>query len=222
MPRPGSGASDRVRFSFCGESVPGLRRLPWERPLLSWSGRRVRLLEVRSGLSRHVVRFVDVDGRRFAVKETTEESALDEMESYLRLRRMEIPTLVPVGVVVRDDGGVDVTTRIGMQREQRRAGYLVTELMEKVIPDSHLFRRTFTRENRHRIWDAVIRLFVLLHANGVYWGDASLANMLVNFSTTVVPEMGRRTERRTFGDIIRGVTAFLRGAAPGQNTIYLS
>jgi hypothetical protein len=30
----------------------------------------------------------------------------------------------------------------------------------------------------------------------------------------------RETERRTFGDIIRGVTQFLRGA--GENNIYLS
>jgi hypothetical protein len=135
-----------------------------------------------------------VEGRRFAIKETSETSALNELESYKRLRTMQIPSLTPIGVVVRDDGVVSVATRIGTQHQKRRTGYLITGLMEKVLPDSYLFRRTFTRENRNRIWDAVIRLFVQLHANGVYWGDASLANMLVHFSTTILPEMGRRTQ----------------------------
>ena len=69
----------------------------------------------------------------------------------------------------------------------------MTQLMEKVIPDSYLFRRGFSKENRDRIWDVVIELFVQLHGNGVYWGDASLANMLIHFSTEIVPELGRRT-----------------------------
>ena len=65
--------------------------------------------------------------------------------------------------------------------------------MENVIPDAFLFRRAFRRENRRRIWDAVIQLFVRLHDRGVYWGDASLSNMLIHFATNTVPELGFRT-----------------------------
>jgi len=185
--------ADRVRFFIPEDHLPALRYLPWGTSLDGWNRRNVRLLDVKSGLSRHIVRFVESGGRRYAVKETSEPSARRELACYHRLRRMGIPTLSPVGVVVRYDGRVTVETRIGRQHQDRCTGFLVTELMEKVLPDSFLFRRAFTRENRNRIWDTVIRLFVELHANGVYWGDASLANMLISFSTGVVPEVGRRT-----------------------------
>ena len=87
-------------------------------------------------------------------------------------------------------------TRVGVQRELNATGYLVTELMDNVIPDSYLYRRAFSFDNRKRIWDAVIELFVQLHSSGVYWGDASLANMLIHLSTEPVPELGRRTRLR--------------------------
>jgi hypothetical protein len=111
----------------------------------------------------------------------------------VQLTGLSVPTLRPVGVVGRDDGQQMVSTSVGPQTHSVVTGYLVTELMDKVLPDSILFRRAFSRENRVRIWDAVLRLFVQLHSNGVYWGDASLANMLIHFSTEIVPELGRRT-----------------------------
>ena len=185
--------ADNVRFFLSPGDRSRLGSLPWQYPLETWNERNVRLLQVRSGLSRHVVRFLESSDHRFAVKETTLESARREFETYVRLRRLDVPTLRPVGVVARDDGPKVVKTTVGPQVQQAVAGYLVTELMDKVIPDSILFRRAFSRENRNRIWDAVVRLFVRLHSNGVYWGDASLANMLIHFSTVTVPELGRRT-----------------------------
>jgi hypothetical protein len=164
--------------------------------LEKWEERNVKLLNVKSGLSRHVVRFVEVDHRRFAIKETSFESAQREYATYVRLREMELHTLAPVGVVARDDGAEIVETKIGSQPQERVAGYLITELMEKVVPDSFLFKRGFSKGNRRRIWDAVIRLFVEMHSCGVYWGDASLANMLINFSTEAVPGLGHRTNLR--------------------------
>lgn len=178
-----------------GHSLP-LLSLPWEHPLETWQNHPLRLLEIRSGLARHVVRFLSSGGRQYAVKETSHENAEREFANYERLLRLGIPTLVPAGIVTRDDGAAVVRTAVGPQLQRRITGYLVTELMEKVVPDSFLFRRAFTRENRSRIWDAVIRLFVELHTNGVFWGDASLANMLIHFSTETVPEVGRRTRLR--------------------------
>jgi len=137
--------------------------------------------------------FVRAGGRSFAVKETSVGTAEREFGNYTKLRDLEIPTLVPVGIVQRDDGMVAVETPVGGQLERNSTGYLITELMEKVIPDSHLFRRSFTRRNRNRIWDAVVQLMISLHTEGVYWGDASLANMLIRFTTETMPEIGSRT-----------------------------
>lgn len=175
------------------ENLQCLSPLPWHVPLDTWQDHGVLLIPVKCGISRHIVRFVENGGRRFAIKETTSESAKRELASYEVLMRRNIPTIVPAGVIVRDDGVGVVQTPIGTQPEKRETGYLVTELMEKVIPDSLLFRRGFSTENRQRIWDAVIHLFVQLHSNGIYWGDASLANMLIHFRTEPVPQLGRRT-----------------------------
>jgi hypothetical protein len=184
---------DAVRLHLAEGGRSPLVFLPWDRPLQDWDGHGVRILDVKSGLSRHIVRFVDVRGRKFAVKETSAESAGREFLRYTDLTRLRIPTLRPAGVVFRGEGVEAVPTPVGPQFRQRETGYLVTELMDNVIPDSFLFRRAFRTENRNRIWDAVIGLFLRLHTKGVYWGDASLANMLIHFSNEPVPGLGRRT-----------------------------
>jgi hypothetical protein len=191
---PHTKKGSTIEFHLPPDVVLLLKNFPWNYPLGSWEERGVHVLQVKSGLSRHVVRFVEARGRRFAVKETSPEVAGREFENYAALRRLEIPTLVPIGSVERHEGTIVVRTKVGRQRLEQSTGYLVTELMEKVIPDSYLFRRGFSRENRTRIWDAVVRLFIQLHSHGVYWGDASLANMLIKFTTEVVPELGHRTQ----------------------------
>jgi len=188
--------AENVRFFVPSEFVSSLVMLPWKHSLDTWSERHVKLLDVKSGLSRHVVRFVQANGHRFTIKETSLESAKREYETYVRLRTLDLHTLVPIGVVARNEGTEIIQTKIGQQPQERHTGYLITELMEKVVPDSFLFKRGFSSENRKRIWDAVIRLFVEMHSRGVYWGDASLANMLINFNTEIVPELGHRTNLR--------------------------
>ncbi len=154
----------------------------------------------------------------FAIKETSLESARREYATYLKLREKEIRTLTPVGVVERDDGTSIIETQVGNQPQRHETGFLVTELMEKVVPDSFLFRRGFTKENRRRIWDAVIDLFVEMHSGGVYWGDASLANMLIHFSHEIEPQLGHRTKLRAVladaetVEIHRSITDSLRMA----------
>lgn len=184
---------ENVRFHVPSDVAPLLRILPWQVQLEGWEERKFKLLNVKSGLSRHVVRFVEIGERRFAIKETSFESARREYATYTYLQETGLHTLRPIGVASRNDGTEFVKTKIGDQPQERITGYLITELMEKVIPDAYLFRRGFSKSNRRRIWDAVIRLFVEMHSCGVYWGDASLANMLINFSTETVPGFGNRT-----------------------------
>ena len=46
---------------------PDFLDLPWERPLERWT--HERLVNVVAGIHRHVVRFVEYDGRLYALKE---------------------------------------------------------------------------------------------------------------------------------------------------------
>ncbi|MDL1893500.1 DUF4032 domain-containing protein [Sphingobacteriales bacterium CHB3] len=205
-----------LQFFVPDEFLPVLVNFPWQESLEKWQEHGLRLLEVKSGLSRHVVRFVQANSHRFAIKETSLESARREYATYVRLREMDIHTLWPVGFVARNDGTRIIETKVGRLPQERHTGFLITELMEKVVPDSFLFRRGFSKNNRRRIWDAVIRLFVEMHSQGVYWGDASLANMLINFSSEIEPELGRRTRLRAIladaetVEIHRSITDSLR------------
>jgi hypothetical protein len=183
-------------MSLDGDSLPLLVKLPWYKPLERWTKRDAKFLEVRSGLSRHIVRFISRTGRAFAIKETSPDIAEKEFASYLRLRELGVPTLMPVGTVIRTEGRFLVPTPPGPQPQVQATGYLITRLLEYSRPDSTLFGRDFTRENRRRIWDAVVRLFVQLHCKGVYWGDASLANMMIVFVKHPFPEVGVRTVLR--------------------------
>ncbi|MER3523532.1 MAG: hypothetical protein C4326_05535 [Ignavibacteria bacterium] len=187
---------NHLRFFLPTDLLSSFVLLPWQHALESWHDQGVKFLEVKSGLSRHVVRFIETGGRRFAVKETSRETAQREYRTYLQLQAMGIRTLTPIGVVERFDGVDTMSTPIGLQPYERYTAYLVTELMEKVVPDAFLYKRGFTKENRRRIWYAVIELFVEMHSRGVYWGDASLANMLIHFSSELEPELGYRTKLR--------------------------
>src|SRR3954447_10524141 len=62
---------------------PDFLDLPWEQPLEEWE--HDRIVEVVRGISRHVVRFVDYDGRIYALKELPERLARRE---YGLLRRL--------------------------------------------------------------------------------------------------------------------------------------
>jgi len=185
-----------IRLSFPLEEMRLLQQLPWHKPLQRWTRRDARFMAVKSGLARHVVRFVLVKNNPYAIKETSPEAALKEYQSYLELQHRGIPTLRPVGTVVRDEGFQLVETKSGNQIESVGTGYLVTSLLEYALPDYHLFRRAFRKENRRRIWDVIIRLFVHMHRNGVYWGDASLSNMMIVFAKQHFPEIGLRTVLR--------------------------
>ena len=63
---------------------PSFLDLPWDEPLEEWQTRR--LVNVIRGISRHVVRFVDYEGRLYALKELPERPARRE---YSLLRRLE-------------------------------------------------------------------------------------------------------------------------------------
>ncbi len=173
-----------------------LRRLPWKRPLAEWRDLGVRHLRVRHGVGRHPVAFIQVNGAKLVVKELGGGGARREVAVYRELRRRGIEALEPVGAVIREDAPVLVPTAAGEQVSATVTGHTVTRLAERVVPDSLLVPLGFARENRRRIWDALLDLFTDLHAGGVYWGDASPANALIRFTKELVPLVGPTTRLR--------------------------
>ncbi|MGH2517399.1 MAG: hypothetical protein ACRDHP_17255, partial [Ktedonobacterales bacterium] len=126
-----------------------LRALPWGVPLDEWSARGVNSLPIRHGESRHPVLFVEAGRRRYAIKETSPETAQREIRVLEELRRRHCRALEPVGsVVVRGEplpmgevGGRPVYI-------SGDTGYCVTRLAERVLPQSVLYRYPFTESNK--------------------------------------------------------------------------
>lgn len=170
-----------------------LDNLPWTIPISDWHRYGVNILTIKRGISRHAVIFVKSGRFSFGIKEISEEIAKKEIDNYEQLLLMGIHTLIPVGYVVREEEPIPLETPMGIQYERNNVAHTVTLLVEKVIPDSQLYSRNFRKENQRIIFDAIIRLFVQLHSNGVYWGDASLANTLIKFEKMNIPFIGKKT-----------------------------
>lgn len=159
-----------------------LAQLPWDFPLEEWPEHGVVPLSVRKGESRHPVIFVELEGVRYAIKETSPHMAEREIRNLREIERRGIPTLHPIGdvrikappLLLDAAGPGGVREYISGDR-----GYTITSLAPRVVPHSLLFRIPFTKKNKRHIWAAVAVLLVELHEHGIFWGDPSLANILV-------------------------------------------
>lgn len=145
---------------------PALLDLPWDIPLASWPDDVLAALP--RGISRHVVRFVRLSGRVLAIKEIGESVAYREYELLRRLNRLDVPSVVPVGVITgrRDADG------------ERLEAVLVTEHLQFSLPYRALFSQALRPDTATRLIDALAVLLVRLHLVGFYWGDVSLSNTL--------------------------------------------
>ena len=145
---------------------PAIVSLPWDTPLEDWTDEHV--VPLPRGLSRHVVRIVRLRDRTYAVKETVEEIAFREYRLLRDLHRMDLPAVVPQGVV---------TGRVGRDGEELPAA-LLTEHLRFSLPYRSLFAHGLSAENLPSLIDALVVLLVRLHLAGFYWGDVSLSNVL--------------------------------------------
>lgn len=147
------------------EPSPELLTLPWREPLGEWDITAVAFRDLPVGPSRHLVRFVEADGRLWALKDLPRRVALHEYEALRVIEARELEAVRAAGVALQpsEEGAV-----------------LVTRYLER----SWQYRRLLTRlpwtmtAHRARLFDAMTALLVDLHRNGVYWGDCSLANTL--------------------------------------------
>lgn len=145
---------------------PALLDLPWDVPLEDWPAETLAALP--RGISRHIVRFVRLSGRVIAIKEIGESVAYREYELLRQLRRLEVPSVVPVGVI---------TGRKDPDGEPLEA-VLITEHLQFSLPYRALFSQSLRPDTATRLIDALAVLLVRLHLVGFYWGDVSLSNTL--------------------------------------------
>ena len=148
------------------DPTPALLDLPWSEPLAEWPAERLAALP--RGISRHVVRFVNVGDRIMAVKEIKTEIAHREYKALRELVRLEQPCVVPVGVVAG---------RESPDGEPLDA-CLITDHLQFSLPYRALFSRKLMPGTARRLVDALTVLLVRLHLAGFWWGDVSLSNTL--------------------------------------------
>lgn len=145
---------------------PALLRLPWSRPLADWDDWFVIALPM--GLSRHIVRVVQVNKQFLAVKETSAQAALREYHLLRDLQRLGLPCVVPKGVVTGrvDDAGDELPAA------------LLTEHLHYSLSYRTVFQHGLRSDQVPALIDALVVLLVRLHLTGFFWGDVSLSNVL--------------------------------------------
>ena len=140
--------------------------LPFDLPLTEWPDELI--VHVPRGISRHVVRFVEVAGEVFAVKEATDRFVLREHSLLRALAEHSVPVVEAYATVI------DRTTDDGVEL----GGLLITRHLQFSQPYRSLFTGRTLPGIRTRLLDALVGLFVRLHLAGFYWGDCSLSNTL--------------------------------------------
>ncbi|GAB2929301.1 DUF4032 domain-containing protein [Rhodococcus aerolatus] len=153
----------RYLFRPPATEATGLLPLPWGTPLEEWDPELLLTVPQR-GISRHVVRFVAVEGRVYALKEIGERLARHE---YARLTEFEaegLPTVSVLGICVG--------------RPDDLPAILVTRYLEYSMSYRYLFSSPRTDHSTDQLLDTLVELLVRLHLAGVFWGDCSLSNTL--------------------------------------------
>jgi hypothetical protein len=172
---------------------PDLAFLPWSVELEQWPADLVVALP--RGISRHIVRFVRLNGHVYAVKEIEQHYAEREYDLLVDLQRRVVPSVEPVAVI---------TSRIDSDGEPLPAA-LVTRHLEFSLPYRALFSSSLRQVTAHRLLDALAVLLVRLHLTGFSWNDCSLSNTLFrrdaeSFAAYLVDaETGELHERLTDG-----------------------
>ncbi len=147
-------------------SEPLLAMLPWATPLEKWPDDLVVALP--RGISRHIVRFVRIEGVVYAIKEIDESFATRDYGLLFDQQRRDVPCVKPVGVVL---------DRTNAENEPL-PGALITRHLEFSLPYRALFSTSLRLETADRLLDALALLLVQLHLVGFSWNDCSLSNTL--------------------------------------------
>ena len=140
--------------------------LPWQLPLEEWPAEL--LVDVRRGIGRHVVRFVELGGAYYALKELPPRLAVREYGLLGDLADAGVPAVEAVGVV---------TQRVGEAGDELDA-IVITRVLEFSLPYRLILGRKRLPAPEPSILAALAELLVRLHLAGFFWGDCSLSNAL--------------------------------------------
>jgi len=170
-----------------------LKNLPWDTPLIEWNDKQVKFLDIRKGSSKHTVRFIKTKDFAFAIKQTNPISAYFESETFTRLLQKGIHTLIPAGYIFYKKNLFEINTE-----EKESLAFIVTILEAKSIPHSILFKWDFSDTSRKSIYKSAAELLANLHFNNIFWGDASLSNILIKFIKSKDDQGKSHTELKAF------------------------
>jgi len=143
-----------------------LLALPWTRPLEEWP--QSQLVDVERGIGRHVVRFVQLPGGLFALKELPDRIAMREYDLLGELERDNVPSVEAEGIV---------TERRTSDGEELDA-IVITRYLEFSLPYRIILGRSVLPAPAAAMRGALAGLLVRLHLFGFFWGDCSLSNAL--------------------------------------------
>ena len=140
--------------------------LPWGLALDAWP--EELLVEARRGISRHVVRFVRVNGSFYALKELPSRLAEREYRLLGALADLSVPAVEAIGVV---------SERRSAEGEELE-DILITRYLEYSLPYRLILGAAVLPAPEPSIRASLSELFVRLHLAGFFWGDCSLSNAL--------------------------------------------
>jgi hypothetical protein len=155
---------------------PGLIDLDWLEPLESWPAST--FVDLPRGISRHTVRFCEVDGSLFALKELPQEAARQDYAGLRRLEDLGGSAVRAVGLVTRE-GDPDRET----------GAVLITRYADYSFSYRELLTGEGFGERRTQLLDAFAFLLVELHLLGCFWGDCSLSNTLYRYDAGAIETM---------------------------------
>ncbi len=153
---------------------PDFLDLPWGEPLAEWDV--PRLVELPTGVHRHVVRFVAYGERIYAIKELPVRYARHEFAALRELEAREAPVVQIAGVVERD--WVDPT--------EEWAGAVITRYLDYAFSYRELISGGSFGHRRNQLLDGFAGLLVELHLLGCFWGDCSLSNVLYRYDAAAL------------------------------------
>lgn len=155
-----------MSLTLTAVAEPDLLLLPWQLPLEQWPDDVVVALP--RGISRHIVRFVRINGHIYAVKETIAPIAHVEYDLLTELAKRNLPCVEAVGIV---DGRTDA-------HGEPLPAALITRHLQFSLPYRALFSTSRRGTTATRLVDALALLLVELHLAGFAWKDCSLSNTL--------------------------------------------
>lgn len=151
---------------------PDFLDFPWDQPLAEWHSDQI--VDVARGIHRHIVRFVNCDGRLYALKELPERIAEREYRLLRALAERDIPVVEAIGIARRSlpDGTGTSTLR------DEQPAILITRYLDFSLPYRTIFATMSPPELQQTMLDALAELLVRLHLVGCFWGDCSMSNTL--------------------------------------------